>query len=71
MSFQVTFSGHSNATHTPAVVKAIDAVVEELNKVEGLTGSVGGYSWDSGAEKVEFSRTLQGPVKPPEVPMGG
>lgn len=58
MSFSVSISGSSSAPHTPAVAKAIDAVVEELSKVEGLTGSVSGYSWDSGAEQVTFSRTL-------------
>jgi hypothetical protein len=57
MSFEIKINGHSNAPHNAAVQAAAVAAAAELEKVEGLTGMVTGYSWDN-TERVDLAHMI-------------
>ncbi|MFI4977529.1 MAG: hypothetical protein ACHQC8_02455 [Solirubrobacterales bacterium] len=60
MSFQVSITGHSSLPHNASVRAAIDAAKAELVKVEGLSGTVTGYTNDG--EYVSFSESFAAPA---------
>jgi hypothetical protein len=64
MSFSISIAGHSSNPHNEEVKKAVAAALAELEKVEGISGSVSGYSWDNGGEsnRVDLAQTFPRPV---------
>ena len=63
MTFSISVSGSSSKPHNAAVQAGVEALVAELEKVPGLTASVGGYTWDNGGQenRVDLTRTISVP----------
>jgi hypothetical protein len=61
MSFSIGITGHSSNPHNQAVQDAVDAALETLEGVEGLTATVTGYSND-GEGSVTLTGSLPRPV---------
>ena len=62
MSFSISITGHSNEKHNAAVQEAVDAALDVLVTVPGITATVSGYSNDG--ESVTLTGVL--PVPQPE-----
>lgn len=55
MSYSIAVNGHSRKTHNEAVLRAVAALIAELEKVEDMSGSISGYTWDSEA-RIELNQ---------------
>jgi hypothetical protein len=64
LSFSISIAGHSNSPHNQAVREAVEAALERLKQVPGLTGSVSGYSWENDSDKIDLGQSFAAESQP-------